>query len=202
LGGDVLRAVTLTAAAWAYFLVTAGDREAAWLLDAYREDVARALDSDKIADGQIYAWLKRREMSSLAAFVSLEGRVSLLGEVERIAGDVLRRCGPRTIVPQGTASDIEASKGCYPRALVGGPAVARCFTDAQLRAIGAPKWSTPQLVLKSWADGSRSVYDITCLALYETEAPLTLSYTLALFQHYADAGIVSLHHEPLRGAGP
>jgi hypothetical protein len=197
LDGDLLHAVTLATAAWALFLVTAADPEAAWLLDAYREQIGRVLAGGGIADGQIYAQLLKREMSSLATIASPVARDPLLREIERFAGDVARRCGPQVIVPQGTASEVEASKRCYPRTLVGGTAVARCFTEAQLRAIGAPKWSTPQLVLKSWADGSRSVYEITRLALYETGAPLTLSYTLGLFEAYAAAGLVAMTH----GAG-
>jgi hypothetical protein len=198
LDGDLLGAVALATAAWATFLVTAGDREVTWLLDAYREDAGRTLAADAIADGQIYGQLLRRELSSLAAIASPAMRSSVLREVERLAGDVTRRCGARTIVPQGTAGEVTASKRRYPRALVGGTAVARCFTEEQLQAIGAPKWSTPQLVLKSWADGSRSVYEITRLGIYETGAPLTLAYTLGLFEAYAAAGLVTLHDEPQR----
>jgi hypothetical protein len=196
LGAGVLRTVTLGVAAWAWFLVTAGDGEAAWLLDAYREQASRALDRGEVADGPLYVQQVAREMSSVAAIASPRARMGLIEDVERIAADLGRRCGPERIVPQGTAHVTAESKRCYPRALVGGPAVARCFTAAQLRDIGAPKWSTPQLVLKSWADGTRSVHEITRLALNETGAALDLSYTLSLFRHYADAGLVSLAEEP------
>ena len=68
-----------------------------------------------------------------------------------------------------------------------------CFTPEQLEVIGHPKWNVLQLVLKSWADGTRSVYDIARLATFETGEPLTLAYALAFFEHYAAQGIVSLH---------
>ena len=68
------------------------------------------------------------------------------------------------------------------------------FTQAQLADIGRPKWSAEQLVLKSWADGTRNIYDITRLAVFETGAQLDLNYTLTLFKHYARQGLVSLAH--------
>ena len=39
---------------------------------------------------------------------------------------------------------------------------------------------------------TRSIYDITRLAIFETGAPLSLEYVLTLFEHYAEQGIVSL----------
>lgn len=201
LDADVLRMVTLAVAAWATLLVSAGDREVEWLRDVYREEVERAVAAGEVADGAIYAQLVEREMSSLAAIASPGARASLRREAARLARAVSRQCGARAIVPEGTADEVAASRRCYPRALVGGTAVARCFTEAQLRAIGAPKWSTLQLVLKSWADGSRSAYDIARLASTETGKALTLSYVLTFFQVYADAGLVSLEREPLSSGG-
>jgi hypothetical protein len=174
-------------------LATAGDEEAAWLLKEYEKDVADALSSEDIPDTQIYLQIKQQEMSSITALVSPEQRALFLDEIHRfIAGARAKVKAQTTIVPSGTEHEIEKSVRLYPKALLGGPAVAACFTKEQLEDIGSPKWSSEQLVLKSWADGTRSIYDITRLAIFETGTQLTLAYALAFFDHYAEQGIVSL----------
>jgi hypothetical protein len=66
------------------------------------------------------------------------------------------------------------------------------LTPDQLAELGPPKWSTRQLVLKSWADGTRSIYEIARLASYEIGERLDMGYCLTFFRHYARQGIVSL----------
>jgi hypothetical protein len=190
---DVLRLATLAAAGWAYFLLSAGDREAGWLLGQYEREVKAPPARDEVADVGIYLALKRREMASLAVLASPEERDGLLRQVDRIIDDIGEAAGPgRAIVPTGTAAQIEESVHLYPKAVIGGPAVAACFTPDQLAELGSPKWSTLQLVLKSWADGTRSVYEIARLASYEMGDQLDLAYCLAFFDHYARQGIVTL----------
>jgi hypothetical protein len=189
---DVLRYTTLVAAAWAYFLTTAGDREAEWLLAEYQSAIQADLDGAKIADTQIYFDLKGREMASIALIVSPAKRADLLAEVnEYVATKKADVIEGNTITPQGTKQEVEESVRLYPKTVLGGPAVAACFSEEQLQDIGSPKWSSVQLVLKSWADGTRSIHDITRLAIYETGAQLDLAYTLAFFEHYAHQGIVT-----------
>jgi hypothetical protein len=189
---DVLHYATLVAAAWAYILTTAGDREAGWLLAEYKKTIQHDLDSREVADTQIYLDLKQREMASIAVLVSPTARADLLQEIR--AYITATRAGvveTKEIVPQGTVPEIEVSQRRFPRTVLGGPAVAACFTKEQLRDIGSPKWSSVQLVLKSWADGTRSIYDITRLAIYETGTQLDLGYALTFFEHYAEQGIVT-----------
>jgi hypothetical protein len=185
--------VALAAATWAYFMVAAGDKEAGWLLEAYKQDVQDALSRGDIADTQIYLDLKQQEMSSIATLVSPGKTARTLDEIRGFMADVGERIETRkVIVPGGTEQEIAKSKQLFPKALLGGPAVDGCFTEEQLGDIGRPKWSSEQLVLKSWADGTRSIYDITRLAIFETGTQLDLEYTLTLFLQYAKQGIVSM----------
>ncbi len=190
---DVLRLATLATAAWAHFLLSAGDREAEWLLEEYERELDAALAGDEVADVSIYLALVRREMASLAALVSADKRDHLLRQVDRIIDDASEKADPgRMIIPTGTPAQTEESVRLYPKAVIGGPAVAACLTADQLAELGPPKWSTLQLVLKSWADGTRSVYEIARLAGYEIGDRLDLGYCLSFFRHYARQGIVSL----------
>ena len=190
---DVLRLATMAVAGWAYFLLSAGDREAEWLLRDYEREVEATLARDEVADVGIYLALKRREMASLATLVSAGKRDDLVRQVDRTLDSISRKVTTRrAIVPHGTAAQIEGSKRLYPKTVIGGPAVAACFTADQLAALGPPRWSTLQLVLKSWADGTRSIYEIARLASYEMDGRLDLAYCLAFFDHYARQGIVSL----------
>lgn len=189
---ETIRFVALAATTWAYFLVSAGDEEAEWLLRAYKDDVQKTLRSGNPADTEIYVSLMQREMSSIAALVSTERRGCFFDDIGTFIADVGARQAGSTIVPRGNTQETERSKRLYPKALLGGPAVDACFTEAQLEDIGRPKWSSEQLVLKSWADGTRSIYDIARLATYETGAQLSLEYVLTFFENYADQGIVSL----------
>jgi hypothetical protein len=190
---DALTFATLAAAAWAYFVVTAGDAEAEWLLAEYKKDVEATLRDGKVPDTQIYLDLKQREMSGVAHLVSPGRKEALREEVCGFIAGVRARIGEETaIVPAGTGEEVERSRQTFPKAILGGTAVDGCFTPEQLQVIGSPRWDRVQLVLKSWADGSRSVYDITRLTIFETGARLSLDYTLAFFEQYARQGIVSL----------
>jgi hypothetical protein len=189
---DMLRFVTLAAATWAYFLVVAGDEEAKWLLSAYKRDVRQTLDTQDVPDTQIYLEVKRQEMHDIAALTAPDRVGGLLEEVDRFIEEMNEVDAKHLIVPRGTREEVERSKRLFPRTVIGGPAVETCFTRAQLQDIGSPKWSTTQLVLKSWADGHRSIYEIARRAIYETGTPLSLGYALAFFEHYARQGLVSL----------
>jgi hypothetical protein len=174
-------------------MVAAGDDEAAWLLETYKRDVQEALRGNDIPDTQIYFDLKQKEMEGVAALASPDTRGNLADEIRGFIADEQARVeGGSAIVPAGTEQQVRESKRLFPKALLGGPAVDRCFTEEQLQDIGRPKWSSEQLVCKSWADGTRSIYDITRLAILETGAQLDLAYALTLFRHYAQQGIVSL----------
>jgi hypothetical protein len=189
---EVLRYTTLVAAAWAYILTTAGDLEAEWILAEYRRAIQSDLDGREIADTQIYLELKQQEMASIAVLVSPARKAAFHQEIcQYIAATRAGIVEGNEIVPQGTEPEVAASKRLYPRTVLGGPAVAACFTEEQLQDVGSPKWSSAQLVLKSWADGTRSIYDITRLAIFETGIPLELGYTLTFFEHYARQGIVT-----------
>ena len=191
---DMIGFATLVVATWAVFLLTAGDQEARWLLAEYKKDVENTVGNGSVADTGIYLDLKQREMSSLAEIASPDQKAELLSEIREFVTDVKKRITNETvIVPAGTEQEVERAKQLCPKAIVGGPAVEECFTGEQLQDIGSPKWDHVQLILKSWADGNRSVYDITRLATFETGVPLSLGYTLAFFEHYAKQGIISLH---------
>jgi hypothetical protein len=190
---DTITFTALAATTWAYFLVAAGDEEAEWLLAEYKKDVKAALLDGSIPDTQIYLDLKGREMSHVAALASPDRELAFRDDVRQFIAAA--KTGIKTealIVPAGSEEEVRQSKRLFPKAVLGGPAVDGCFTPEQLEAIGRPKWSALQLVLKSWADGTRSIYDITRLAIFETGEPVSLAYATALFEHYAAQGIVSL----------
>lgn len=190
---DTIAYAALAATTWAYFLVTAGDREAEWLLSEYKKDVKAALRDGCIPDTQIYLDLKRREMSHVAVLTSPAREAAFLDDVRQFIAAAKTWIKEETlIVPAGSEEEVRQSKRLFPKAVLGGPAVDGCFTPQQLEAIGRPKWSALQLVLKSWADGTRSIYDIARLAVFETGEPVSLAYATALFEHYAAQGIVSL----------
>jgi hypothetical protein len=190
---DTLRYTALAAATWAAFLACAGLEEAEWLLGEFEREVRTALKAGDVADSGIYLTLKQQEMSSVAELVPEGQRAELLDRVRAFI-DRMRAGAPawNEIVPAGSPQEIKESRHLYPRALLGGPAVDACFTPAQLADLGQPKWSYKQLVLKAWADGTRSVYEIARLASFETGAAIDLGYALAFFEHYAQQGIVTL----------
>jgi hypothetical protein len=193
---DTLRYTALAAAAWAAFLVSAGEPETEWLLGAIQQEAHEALHAGRVADTALYLEIKHRELSSVTELAPADRRADLREEVGAFIEQTRASTPtPSKIVPGGTRLQIEASKRLYPKALLGGPAVDACFTTEQLAQLGRPKWSYPQLVLKSWADGTRSVYEITRRAIYETGADLDLGYALAFFEHYARQGIVKLSRE-------
>jgi hypothetical protein len=190
---DTITFVALASATWACFLVTAGDEEAEWLLAEYKKDVEATLRDGCIPDTQIYLDLKQQEMSAVAALTPPDKKAALLDDIRRFIADARTWIDKEAlIVPAGSEEEEGQSKRLFPKALLGGPAVDGCFAPEQLEVIGHPKWNVLQLVLKSWADGTRSVYDIARLASFETGEPVGLAYALAFFEHYVAQGIVSL----------
>jgi hypothetical protein len=190
---DTITFVALASAAWAWFLVTAGNEEAEWLLAEFKKDVEATLRDGSIPDTQIYFDLKQREMSDVAVLASPARKAALLDGVRQFIADARTQVDQEVlIVPVGNTEEERQSKQLYPKALLGGPAVDSCFTPEQLEIIGHPKWNVLQLVLKSWADGTRSIYDIARLATFETGEPVELAYALAFFEHCAAQEIVSL----------
>lgn len=189
---DVLRYAALATATWAAFLAGAGEPEAAWLLETLRREVARTLKAGGVADTGLYLDRAQRELSSVAELAPKERRAAIHEGVQAFIDGLRAGTPQREIVPAGTPDEIAKSQRLYPKALLGGPAVDACFTPAQLAQIGRPKWSYPQLVLKSWADGTRSVYEIARRASFETCEAIDLAYALAFFEGYARQGIVEL----------
>jgi hypothetical protein len=188
---DALRYAALSAATWAVFATSAGEPEAEWLLGEFRREVRAALGGEAVRDTDLYLEIVGREMSSVAELVPADRRARVLDEVQVFLADTRARLSSRrAIVPSGTEKEMEKSKRLYPKALLGGPAVDACFTPAQLARIGRPKWSHKQLVLKAWADGRRSVYEIARLAAFETGTAVDLGYALAFFECYARQGLV------------
>jgi hypothetical protein len=194
----MLRFAALAVTTWAYFLVTASEPEARWLLGRYKREFERSLTAGRERDTELCLDLAEREMLSIAEIVSHERRSGFRGDVCGYVAGLRQELGYRRVIrPAGTRAEVLESRRLYPRALRGGPAVAAGFTEAQLHDIGQPKWSTLHFVLKSWADGSRSIYDIARLASYETGQDLSLARVLTFFQHYAQQGIVSLSADPV-----
>jgi len=190
---NALRYTALAAATWAAFLVGAGEPEAAWLLGELEQEADAALHNGNVADTDLYLEVVQREMSSAAELAPVGRRADMIEEfqafIDRARAGTANRTG---IAPRGTDAEVAKSKRLYPRALLGGPAVDVCFSAEQLAEIGPPKWSHKQLVLKSWADGTRSIYEIARRASFETGDSIDLGYALAFFEHYARQGIVAL----------
>jgi hypothetical protein len=190
---DVLRYTALAAATWAAFLVGAGEPEVTWLLDELKRKARAALHDGNVTDTDLYLEIVQRELSSAADLAPVDVRAGKLDEVQAFVDRVRAGTTNRTeIVPRGTDAEVARSKRLYPRALLGGPAVDACFSAEQLAEIGSPKWSYKQLVLKSWADGTRPIYEIVRRASFETGKEIDLEYALAFFGYYARQGIVAL----------
>jgi hypothetical protein len=190
---EALRYTALAAATWAAFLVSAGELEVAWLLDELKQEATTTLHNGTVTDTDLYLEIVQRQMSSAAELAPEDVRVGKLDEVQAFIDRLRAGTANRTeIAPRGTDAESSKSKRLYPKALLGGPAVDACFTGEQLAEIGPPKWSYKQLVLKSWADGTRSVYEIARRASFETGDRIDLGYALAFFEHYARQGIVTL----------
>lgn len=192
---EVLRFIAAVTATWAYFLATAGDAEAEWLLGHYAEAIRLELAGGEIADREIYFWLKRRELLTLAAIVSSHRRESFIADIDALLA-ASRRAAPHLAAglpfPSSRGGRDTGTHHLYPKALVGGTAVDNDFSSAELEALGRPKWNLTHLVLKSWADGTLSIDEICRLAAYETGRPVAPDYGLAFFTAYAAHGLVEL----------
>jgi len=163
------------------------------LLKQYKPKVESCLTYGNVADALIFLQIKQQEMSSIAEIVSPDRKADFLDQVRTFTASVKRTLKHQNVlVPVGTEQETQKSKRLFPKAILGGPAVNECFTEEQLEDIGRPKWNNVHLILKSWADGNRSIYDITRLAIFETGKDLSLAYALTFFEHYAEQGIVSL----------
>lgn len=197
---DTIRFALTAAATWGLFQAAAEPEACEWLLDRGEQALRSAAKEGTLRDTDLYFRHKAQELTTIAALCG--GRDGdRLRERARDAVESARRLVPREerLEPPGDRMEGEQSARTFPLSRLGGPAVANLFTPAQLQAIGSPKWSTPQLVLKSWADGKRSVAEIARLASYELGEPISLGYALAFFHAYARQGLVDIGTEPPSG---
>jgi hypothetical protein len=192
---DVLAAISAAVAAWLAFLASADASELKWLVEMIlKEALAGAV---KAPDGRVFLGIKEMEMKSLAVLLPEGDREPFLHRADMEFESIRRRIPAlREIAPLGSADDIARSRRTFPRARLGGPPTQRFFTPEQIRKIGSPRWSNTHLVLKSWADGTRSVYDIARFAISElgeaSAAQLTLPFLNTFFEIYAEQGIVAM----------
>jgi hypothetical protein len=197
---DKLRLATLIAATWTHFMVNAGTEEALWLLGQFGDNARRVLASGESPDTELYLAQRRQEIMSLLELVDPHDIAFFEQEIRRLFDEFENSSfQKKTIVPDGSESAMNESHRMFPVVLIPGPATAKLFTKDELGIIGSrPKWDSTQLVLKVWANGKRSVYEITRRGLFEG-APrnrLTLDYAVRLFKIYARAGLVRLADSP------
>lgn len=197
---DAMTFALSAAATWGLFQAAADGEACAWLLDRAEESVRHASKEGALRDTELYFRQKARELASIAALAG--GREQ--GRLQEGAKKVIEeaRClvpHEERIEPAGGTRERERSRRLFPLSSLGGSAVANLFTPAQLQVLGSPKWSTPQLVLKSWADGTRSVAEIARLASYELDEPVSLDDALAVFDAYARQGLVDMRAKPASG---
>jgi len=198
---DILKYVTLSTAVWLYFLITAGTGEAEWLLEKYLEDIRKTLKRRIVPDTELFLILKQKEIDSLLILAEHKDRDLFEQKIQKIRkkiGYILY--SKKIIIPLGNQREVEESKKLFPLSLVGGPAVNSCFHKDELKLIGNPKWDHVQVILKAWANGESSIYDITRWAIFEigeeSIEKLTLEYTLTFFKLFAKKGLVKLNLSP------
>jgi len=192
---DLVGAVTVGVAAWLHALATAGETEMKWLMTLILEDACAG--AGKALDGQAFLEMRKMETRSLAVLLPESERASFRRRADTEFAALSRHLPTlREVLPVGTPEDIARSRELFPRAVLGGPATDRFLTPDQRQRLGSPKWSNTHLVLKAWADGTRSIHDIARFAIVELgEAQarkLTLPWLIDFFEAYAQQGIVKI----------
>lgn len=195
---DILKFATLSAAVWLYFLVSAGTEEAVWLLEKYFDDISVTLKRQIVPDTELFLTLKQREIDSLILLVDQKDRDVFKRKIQEVKKRIdSSSYSKKIIIPRGNRREVEESKNLFPASLIGGPAVNACFRKEELALIGNPKWDDTQVVLKAWANGKNSIYDITRWAIFEigeeSIEKLSLEFTLTFFKLYAEKGMVKLN---------
>jgi hypothetical protein len=194
---DMLELNTLTTTSWLYFMLTAGREEVLWLLDEFKEQITSDFKENKTSDTGLYMELKKREMNSLLMLVEDEDKAEIQNKINDILDGIDKLDYVQKIItPEGGPELVQKSKELLPESLLGGPATASNFSAEELKIIGGPMWDHRQLVLKAWANGERSIYDITRWAIFECgpHSKFSLDYTIKMFEIYAKNGLVRLRN--------
>lgn len=191
----LLHKLITAGAAWVAFLQYAGDDEADWLLELVKARIRSDLQSSTPADLDVYLEIQRRICYSACSLASSTNVPILTKTADDFLFDLATHSSRRSISPPGSETEIRLARSIYPTTILGGTATDQNFTKDQIKKIGGPRWSRKQLILKSWADGSRNIYEIARRSIYELGFEIPLGYALSFFETYADQGIVSLETE-------
>ncbi len=194
----IVESALLAVSAWLSFMLSADYDDMLWLLGEYQKDIGQDLASGKIRDHSIYFEIKEMELKSMLKMVSGENRIKLGTEIDDIMSGLRSSVKEWVfLTPSGTEDEVRAASSLFPRTLIGGTASDACFDAEQLKRIGSPKWSNLQLLLKSWADGHRSISEICRHVLFESGMPangkLKLAYAIDFFRIYAKQGLAEMN---------
>ncbi len=188
----------LFASAWSNFMVSAEDGDIRNLTGDYLDDMRSQIDSASIPDHEIFFEQAQKELRNLHSMASAKERKNL----EKASSEAISAMKPevsewKKIRPVCEELELADAHRLRPKCLVGGTAEDRFFSAEILQKIGSPKWSLDQIVLKSWADGKLSVYEIARRATYERGISnierFSVRRLLNLFSAYADAGLLKFN---------
>ncbi len=194
----VLSAIGRAVTAWMNLLCTAGRAEFESIRNIIADESIR--HAGNAPDSGVFLEIGKMEMKSLAVLLPPEERKEFVTSTDKSFADIeAKLSNRRQITPSGSDEEKMRAKELFPRTLIGGPAVNRMFSSDEIKALGSPRWSNAHLVLKSYADGSRSIYDIAKFAISELggkeSARLTLPYLIRFFDIYARGGVVEMSNK-------
>ncbi len=182
-----MAASSIIGAAYAYFLASAGDVEAAWLAEAMlpllEEELQDRIEGDVPGSEVFWRWALKQHLLKAAELAETEdGRRRATAIAERWPAD--------EFVPEGLEMDDARAANLVPVRKTWGTLTFESL-PAEQRTFGSPRWSERYNGAWYWADGKRTVAQIAELVQLELgdKPPTNL---LALFELAANAGLCRL----------
>ena len=183
-----MAAAAIGAAAFGYFLASAGDEEAAWLAEAMipllEEELKSRVGDDEPERERFWRWaLKRHLLQAARLAVSSAGRERVMEIAERFKAE--------EFMPRGIDLDDERGAHLVPLRKVWGTLTFESI-PADRRTFGSPRWSEAINNAWYWADGTRTIAEIAELVQLELGGKPMTKMT-ALFELAAEAGLCELN---------
>jgi hypothetical protein len=182
-----MAAAAIGAAAFAYFVASAGDEEAAWLADAMmpllEDELKSRVGNDEPDRERFWRWaLKRHVLQAARLATTAAGREGVM--------EVAERWPAEEFVPNGLELDDPRGASLVPSRKVWGTLTFESIPQDK-RAFGSPRWSERINGAWFWADGARTVAEIAELTQLELGGKPMTNLT-AMFDLAQEAGICTL----------
>ena len=182
-----MAASSILAAAYAYFLASAGDAEAAWLAEAMlpllEEELQDRIDGDVPGSEAFWRWSLKQHLLKAADLAETEdGRQRVAAIADKWPAD--------EFVPKGLEMDDPRAAELVPVRKTWGTLTFESLPPEE-RTFGSPRWNERYNGAWYWSDGKRTVAQIAELVQLEVGGkPQTK--LLALFELAAKAGLCRL----------